>query len=65
MSNSLIDNAIEILRATHDGNDLAPPHLKLVELAVISWVLMSVTLTATRAGALVDPTTFPLETAGN
>ena len=34
MSNSLIDNAIEILRATHDGNDLAPPHLKLVELAV-------------------------------
>jgi hypothetical protein len=34
MSNSLIDNAIEILRATHDGNDLAPSHLKLVELAV-------------------------------
>lgn len=34
MSANLADNAIEILRATHDGEDLDPEHLKLVELAV-------------------------------
>src|SRR5947209_17655079 len=34
MEASLIDKALEIIRATHDGNDLSPPHLKLVELAV-------------------------------
>ena len=28
------EKAIEILQRTHDGNDLAPQHLKLVELAV-------------------------------
>ncbi len=28
------DQACEILRATHDGEDLAPPDLKLLELAV-------------------------------
>lgn len=28
------DQSIEILRRTHDGHDLAPVHLKLVELAV-------------------------------
>jgi hypothetical protein len=26
--------ACEVLRATHDGDDLAPPDLKLIELAV-------------------------------
>src|SRR5437016_9064775 len=31
---SLNDKALEIIRATHDGNDLSPPHLKLVESAV-------------------------------
>jgi hypothetical protein len=31
---SLSELAIEILHATHDGNDLAPHHLKLVEMAV-------------------------------
>src|SRR5207237_975931 len=34
MEGSLIDKALEIIRATHDGNDLSPPHLKLVESAV-------------------------------
>lgn len=34
MTASLIDNAIEILHATRDGEDLDPKHLKLVELAV-------------------------------
>jgi hypothetical protein len=29
-----IDKALEIIRVTHDGDDLSPPHLKLVELAV-------------------------------
>ena len=28
------EKAIEILQRTHDGDDLAPQHLKLVELAV-------------------------------
>ena len=28
------EKAIEILQRTHDGNDLAPQHLRLVELAV-------------------------------
>ena len=31
---SLIEKALEILRTTRDGDDLAPPHLKLVEMAV-------------------------------
>ncbi len=31
---SLCDRACEILQATNDGDDLAPEHLKLVELAV-------------------------------
>jgi hypothetical protein len=30
----LIEQALEILRATRDGDDLAPQHLKLVEMAV-------------------------------
>jgi hypothetical protein len=34
MDITIIDKALEIVRATHDGNDLSPPHLKLVELAV-------------------------------
>jgi hypothetical protein len=34
MDYSLIDKALEILSATHDGDDLSPPHLKLLELAV-------------------------------
>jgi hypothetical protein len=28
------ENAIEILRRTHDGDQLAPKHLRLLELAV-------------------------------
>ncbi len=32
------DQAIEILGATNDGDDLAPEHLKLVELVVNGWV---------------------------
>lgn len=32
------DKSIEILQRTHDGNDLAPHHLKLVELAVNGWL---------------------------
>lgn len=34
MTATLADHAIEILAATHDGEDLDPKHLKLVELAV-------------------------------
>lgn len=34
MPNTLADNAIEILRATRDGDDLDPAHLKLVEMAL-------------------------------
>jgi hypothetical protein len=34
MSKPIIELAIEIIAATHDGDDLAPHHLKLVELAV-------------------------------
>lgn len=34
MQTSLADNAIDILKATRDGEDLDPQHLKLVELAV-------------------------------
>lgn len=34
MSESIIELAIEIIAATHDGDDLAPHHLKLVEMAV-------------------------------
>ena len=34
MPDSLIDKAIEIIQHTNDGDDLAPEHLKLVELAV-------------------------------
>ena len=34
MTTALADTAIEILRATRDGDDLDPKHLKLVELAV-------------------------------
>ncbi len=34
MDGSLIDKALEILRVTQDGDDLSPPHLKLLELAV-------------------------------
>ncbi len=34
MSQNFIDQSIEIIRATQDGNDLAPPDLKLVEIAV-------------------------------
>jgi hypothetical protein len=34
MSADVSDRACEILRATADGNDLAPPDLKLLELAV-------------------------------
>ncbi len=34
MSDSIIDLAVEIIAATHDGDDLAPNHLKLVEMAV-------------------------------
>jgi hypothetical protein len=38
MSKTIIDKAIEILQATADGDKLAPPHLKLVELAVNGWL---------------------------
>lgn len=34
MSATLTDHAIEILQNTHDGEDLDPKHLKLVEYAV-------------------------------
>jgi hypothetical protein len=34
MNSSVIDKGIEILRKTRDGEDLAPSHLQLVELAV-------------------------------
>lgn len=34
MTTTLTDQAIEILQATHDGEDLDPKHLKLVEAAV-------------------------------
>lgn len=34
MSDSIHDLAIEIIVATNDGDDLAPHHLKLVEMAV-------------------------------
>lgn len=34
MPTDIADEAIEILRATHDGDELDPQHLKLVELAV-------------------------------
>jgi hypothetical protein len=34
MSNPLIEPALEILRATRDGDDLAPQHLALLQAAV-------------------------------
>ena len=34
MSTDLCDHAIEILSLTHDGDDLDPTHLKLVEMGV-------------------------------
>lgn len=34
MSKSIMELAIEIIAVTHDGDDLAPHHLKLVEMAV-------------------------------
>lgn len=34
VSQNYIEQCLEILRATHDGDDLAPPDLKLVELRV-------------------------------
>lgn len=34
MSKSMHDQAIEILQKTNDGNDLAPEHLKLLEMTV-------------------------------
>jgi hypothetical protein len=34
MSASIHENCIEILRRTHDGDDLSPEHLRLVEIAV-------------------------------
>lgn len=34
MTNDIADQAIEIIQATNDGEDLDPQHLKLVELAV-------------------------------
>ena len=38
MSKNYIEQCIEIVRATHDGDDLAPPDLKLVEMAVNGWL---------------------------
>src|SRR2546426_8457368 len=38
MSKPIIEQAIEILQATRDGEDLAPEHLKLVEIAVNGWL---------------------------
>jgi|SRR5579871_3055052 len=32
------DQALEIVQGTRDGNDLAPEHLKLVELCVNGWL---------------------------
>lgn len=37
-NNTITDKAIEILRLTNDGNDLAPEHLKLMEMAVNDWL---------------------------
>lgn len=34
MTTTLADHAVEILQRTHDGDNLDPSHLKLVELAV-------------------------------
>ena len=33
-----IDMAIEIIQSTHDGDDLAPEHLSLVQSAVNDWL---------------------------
>ena len=38
MSKNYVEQCIEIVRATHDGDDLAPPDLKLVETAVNGWL---------------------------
>ena len=38
MSKNYVEQCIEIVRATHDGDDLAPPDLKLVEIAVKGWL---------------------------
>ena len=38
MSHNYIEQCIEIIRATHDGDDLAPSDLKLVEIAVNGWL---------------------------
>jgi hypothetical protein len=38
MSQDYIQQSLEILRATHDGDDLAPADLKLVEIAVNGWL---------------------------
>lgn len=34
MTDTIFPDALEILRATNDGDDLDPQHLKLVEMAV-------------------------------
>src|SRR6266849_4844698 len=55
------EKAIEILQRTHDGDDLAPEHLKLIELAVndvlteIGQVAFEQLYTQVTGGTYVEP----------
>jgi hypothetical protein len=55
------EKAIEILQRTHDGDDLAPQHLKLVELAVndmvteVGMAAFEQLYTQTTGGTYVQP----------
>ena len=55
------EKAIEILQRTHDGDDLAPQHLKLIELAVndvlteIGQVAFEQLYTQVTGGTYVEP----------
>jgi hypothetical protein len=55
------EKAIEILQRTHDGDDLAPQHLKLIELAVndmlteIGQVAFEQLYTLATGGTYVEP----------
>src|ERR1700730_18467361 len=60
-SKTMTTETIEVLRATHDGEDLSPPHLYLVQLAVngnlsdegkVTWAAL---VASVRAGTYKKP----------
>lgn len=68
MRDQIADMAIAILRSTKDGNDLAPQHLKLVELAVNGFLdeagealFQALYQNATKPGGYTKPYLFGIE----